>query len=136
MLKYGSDKPDLRIPLEIVDVTDAFAESVFKVFAKAVAGGAIGRAVPAPGGGAKPRSWFDGLNDWAREEGAAGLGYIVFEAGGGKGPIARNLEPERVAAIRRATGLKDGDAVFFAFDRPEKAAKFADRKSPSLNSSH
>ena len=125
MLKYGSDKPDLRIPIEIADVTEAFAESGFKVFAKAVAGGAAVRAIPAPGGGAKPRSWFDGLNEWAREEGAAGLGYIIFEADGGKGPIARNLEPERVAAIRRATGLKDGDAVFFACDRPEKAAKFA-----------
>ncbi len=127
MLKYGTDKPDLRNPLEIVDVTDAFAGSNFGIFAKAIETGAVVRAVPAPGGAARPRSWFDRLNDWAREEGAAGLGYIVFEEGGGKGPIARNLEAERVAAIRAATGLGDGDSVFFACDKAPAAARFAGR---------
>ncbi len=125
MMKYGSDKPDLRIPFEISDVTEAFRGSNFGIFAKAVEGGAVVRAVPAPGAGGQPRSYFDKLNDWARDQGAAGLGYIVFEDGGGKGPIARNLEDERVAAIKEATGLGDGDAVFFACDKPNAAASFA-----------
>ncbi len=125
MMKYGSDKPDLRIPVEISDVTEAFRGSNFGIFAKAVEGGSVVRAVPAPGAGDRPRSYFDKLNDWAREQGAAGLGYIIFEDGGGKGPIARNLEDERVAAIKEATGLGDGDAVFFACDKPNAAASFA-----------
>ena len=125
MLKYGSDKPDLRISLEIVDVTDAFRKSEFKIFAQAIEKGSVVRAIPAPGGGAKPRSWFDNMNDWARKEGAPGLGYIVFEDGGGKGPLARNLDIERVVAIREETGLSDGDAVFFAAGSPEEAAELA-----------
>ena len=125
MLKYGSDKPDLRNPLEIVDVSDAFQGSGFRIFAQQVDKGSVVRAIPAPGGGAKPRSWFDKLNDWARKEGAAGLGYIVFENGGGKGPIARNLDDDRIAKIRAATGLADGDAVFFACDEANAAASLA-----------
>jgi aspartyl-tRNA synthetase len=79
------------------------------------------RAIPAPGAGANPRSFFDKLNEWAREQGAGGLGYITFEGGEARGPIARNLEPERAAAIREACGLRDGDAVFFACDKPAAA---------------
>ncbi len=125
MLKYGSDKPDLRNPIVIADVTEAFRNSGFGIFAKGVAAGSVVRAIPAPGGAAKPRSWFDNLNAWAREEGAGGLGYIGFADGEAKGPIAKNLEPDRVAAIKAATGAKDGDAVFFACDKPLAAAKFA-----------
>jgi aspartyl-tRNA synthetase len=125
MMKYGSDKPDLRNPLVIVDVTESFRGSNFGIFARAVAGGAVVRAIPAPGAATQPRSFFDKLNDWAREQGAPGLGYVVFEGGEGKGPIARNLEPARVQAIREATGLRDGDAVFFACDKPAAAATFA-----------
>ncbi len=125
MLKYGSDKPDLRNPLEIVDVSEAFRGGGFGIFAKAVDAGAVVRAIPAPGAAAQPRSFFDKLNDWARKEGAAGLGYIVYGEGGPKGPIAKNLEPERTAAIKEAAGLSDGDAVFFAADKPSAAAKFA-----------
>ncbi len=125
ILKYGSDKPDLRIPFAIVDVTEAFQGSEFKIFARAIEKGSVVRAIPAPGGGAKPRSWFDNMNDWARKEGAPGLGYIVFEEGGGKGPIARNLDDERVLAIREATGLSNGDAVFFAAGSPADAAELA-----------
>lgn len=125
MLKYGSDKPDLRNPLVITDVTEAFRGSNFGIFARAVEGGSTVRGIPAPGAAKQPRSFFDKLNDWAREQGAAGLGYIVFEGGEGKGPIARNLEPDRIKAIREATGLGDGDAVFFACDKPHAAAIFA-----------
>jgi aspartyl-tRNA synthetase len=125
MLKYGSDKPDLRNPIEIRDVTEAFRGSGFGIFAKSIEGGSVVRAIPASGAGTRPRSYFDKLNDWARAGGAAGLGYIIFADGGGKGPIAKNLDPERVRQIREATGLSDGDAVFFACDKPEAAAKFA-----------
>ncbi|MPY74498.1 MAG: aspartate--tRNA ligase [Alphaproteobacteria bacterium] len=125
MLKYGSDKPDLRNPLVITDVTEAFRGSNFGIFARAIEGGSVVRAIPAPGAAKQPRSFYDKLNDWAREQGAAGLGYIVLEGGEGKGPIARNLEPERIKAIRGATGLGDGDAVFFACDKPGAAAVFA-----------
>jgi len=126
MLLYGTDKPDLRNPIEIADVTEAFRGSGFGIFARAVEQGAVVRAIPAPGAAGKPRSFFDKLNDWARTEGAAGLGYIVYAAGGEtKGPIAKNLDDERVAAIKAAAGLRDGDGVFFACDKEKAAAKFA-----------
>ncbi len=125
MLKYGSDKPDLRNPLTITDVSDIFRGSGFGIFAKSVAAGGIVRAIPAPGTAERPRSFFDKLNEWAREQGAAGLGYVIFAEGGGKGPIAKNLDAERVAALRTATGLKDGDSVFFVSDKKDAAAKFA-----------
>jgi aspartyl-tRNA synthetase len=83
------------------------------------------RAIPAPGAARKPRSFFDRLNEWARSEGAGGLGYITFEGGEAKGPIARNLEPARSAAVRAAFDLADGDAVFFVCDKPAAAATFA-----------
>ncbi len=125
LLTYGSDKPDLRNPLRIADVTEHFADSGFGLFAKIAAAGGIVRAIPAPGAAANPRSFFDKLNEWAREEGAGGLGYIQFEAEGPKGPIARNLEAGRAEAIRVACGLAAGDAVFFAAGKPEETAKFA-----------
>jgi aspartyl-tRNA synthetase len=126
MLVYGTDKPDLRNPIEIADVTEAFRGSGFGIFARAVEQGAVVRAIPAPGAAGKPRSFFDKLNDWARAEGAAGLGYIIFAAEGeAKGPIAKNLDAERVAAIKSAAGLSDGDGVFFACDKESAAAKFA-----------
>jgi aspartyl-tRNA synthetase len=125
MLKYGSDKPDLRNPIVIADVTEPFRGSGFGIFAKAIEGGSIVRAIPAPGAGSKPRSFFDKLNEWARSQGAGGLGYIIFEAAGAKGPIAKNLDEARVAAIKAASGAKDGDAVFFACDKKDIAAKFA-----------
>ncbi|SIS71624.1 aspartate--tRNA ligase [Insolitispirillum peregrinum] len=126
MLKYGSDKPDLRNPLIIVDVTEHFRDGGFGLFAKQVAAGSVVRAIPAPGAAGRPRGWYDKLNEWARENGAGGLGYIQFAEGGeAKGPIAKNLEGDRVAAIKAELGLKDGDAVFFACDKALKAAKFA-----------
>ena len=113
LAEYGSDKPDLRNPLRISDVTDAFAVSGFGLFARNAAAGGQGRAIPAPGAGDRPRSFFDKLNNWARDEKQGGLGYITFDADGAKGPIAKNLEPERCEAIRARCGLNPGDAVFF-----------------------
>ncbi len=127
MMDYGSDKPDLRNPLRIADVTEQFAGSGFGLFARIAASGGIVRAIPAPGGAAQPRSFFDKLNDWAKAEGAGGLGYIVFDADGPKGPIARNLEPERAEAIRTGCGLGAGDAVFFAAGKRDVTPKFAGR---------
>jgi aspartyl-tRNA synthetase len=131
MLKYGVDKPDLRNPLVIVDVTDEFnhPDVSFKAFKNVIASGGVVRAIPATGAGAQPRSFFDKLNDWARGEGAAGLGYIIFEADAdkltGKGPIAKFIPPEVQAAIVTKAGLKAGDAVFFACDQEAKAARLA-----------
>ena len=125
MLEFGSDKPDLRNPIRIVDVTAQYAGSGFGLFARIAASGGIVRAIPAPGAGGNPRSFFDKLNDWARAEGAGGLGYITFDAEGPKGPIARNLEADRAEAIRVACGLNAGDAVFFAAGKKDDAAKFA-----------
>ncbi len=125
MLRYGTDKPDLRNPLLVTDVTEHFAGSGFGLFAKIAASGGVVRAVAAPGTGANPRSFFDKLNEWAREQGAGGLGYIIFEADGAKGPIARNLEPARAEAIRTACGAQPGDAVFFAAGPRDTAPKFA-----------
>ena len=125
MLRYGSDKPDLRIPIEISDASDIFRGSDFKMFASAVAKGSVVRAIPAPGAAARPRSWFDRLNDWAREQGAGGLGYVIFDGGQAKGPLAKFLSAERVEALRRLVAVGDGDAVFFACDTPAAAARFA-----------
>jgi len=125
MLEFGSDKPDLRNPLRISDVTGHFAGSGFGLFARIAASGGVVRAIPAPGAGPRPRGFFDKLNEWARAEGAGGLGYIIFEADGAKGPIAKNLEPERAEAIRAACLVGPGDAVFFAAGAKDTAPKFA-----------
>src|SRR5208283_3907255 len=113
MLIYGSDKPDLRNPLRLADVTAQFAGSGFGLFARIAASGGVVRAIPAPGAAGNPRSFFDKLNDWAKAEGAGGLGYIIYDADGPKGPIARNLEAGRADSVRVAAGLQPGDAVFF-----------------------
>ena len=126
MLKYGSDKPDLRNPIVIADVTEAFKGSGFKIFAGAIEKGSVVRAIPAPGAAKRPRSFFDKMNDWARsDQGAAGLGYIVFDDGEAKGPIAKNLDQDRIDKIRELTGLSDGDAVFFSCDKAGGAAALA-----------
>ena len=131
MLKYGVDKPDLRNPIVIADVTEEFNEPdvSFKAFKNVIASGGVVRAVPAPGAAAQPRSFFDKLNDWARGEGAPGLGYIIFdEADGalvGRGPIAKFLPADVQARLVSKAGLQAGDAVFFACDQPGKAAKLA-----------
>ncbi len=128
MLKYGSDKPDLRIQLpEITDVTSVFtrADVEFRAFRQIIDQGGVVRAIRAPAVSDKPRSFFDKLNDWAKEIGAPGLGYITFEAGAGKGPIARFVGPEAQKELRQITGCVDTDAVFFVCDKKDKAAKMA-----------
>lgn len=125
MKVYGSDKPDLRNPLLITDVTEDFACSGFGLFARIAADGGEVRAIPAPGAGGRPRSFYDKLNAWARENGAGGLGYITFAEDGGQGPIAKNLEADRVETIRTKLGLKPGDAVFFAAGKGHDVAKFS-----------
>ena len=125
LAKYGSDKPDLRNPLVITDVTEVFRGSGFAVFANAIEQGAIVRGIRAPGAAAQPRSFFDKLNQWARDQGAPGLGYVTLAEGGARGPIAKFLDAPRLARLREATGTADGDAVFFVGDRRAVADKLA-----------
>jgi aspartyl-tRNA synthetase len=124
MLKYGSDKPDLRNPIVISDVTDVFRDGPFAVFAKNIESGSVVRAIPAPNAGTRARSFFDSTNQWARDEGFAGLAYINFKGGEGGG-IAKNLGPDRVAELVKTMGLGPNDGVFFACDKPASAAKLA-----------
>ena len=128
--KYGSDKPDLRNPIEIQPVTEHFAGSGFKVFANQIETDPKVEvwAIPAKNkAGAEPigRAFCDRMNAWAQGEGQPGLGYIFFKEGQGSGPIAKNIGEERTAALKAQLGLEDGDAVFFVAGRPEKFYKFA-----------
>lgn len=123
MLKYGTDKPDLRIPLEIQDVTDHFRDSGFSIFAKAVAGGSVVRAIPGPDCGS--RAFADKMNSWAQGEGAPGMGYIIYAEGEARGPVAKALGDDAAFAVRDQMGLKDGDALFFACSAEDDAAALA-----------
>jgi aspartyl-tRNA synthetase len=128
MRKYGSDKPDLRNPIEMQDVSEHFRGSGFKVFARILeeSGNQIW-AIPGPTGGS--RAFCDRMNSWAQGEGQPGLGYIFWKAEegviSGSGPLANNIGVERTEAVRQALGLKDGDAAFFVAGNPEKFVKFA-----------
>lgn len=125
MLKYGTDKPDLRINIEISDVSDVFAHSDFSIFASVVEKSGVVRAIPAPGAAARPRSFFDKMNSWAQDEGAPGLGWISFADGEAKGPIAKRLGDERLDMLKEIAGLKDGDGVFFSSGTEKEAADLA-----------
>ncbi len=125
MLKYGTDKPDLRNPLEISDVSAHFTQSGFGLFEKIVGGGGVVRAIPSPGTTDKSRKFFDDMNDWARSEGHAGLGYVTRKAGEFGGPIAKNHGPERMAEIYAELELGPDDGLFFAAGKPAQAAKLA-----------
>ncbi|TXM75022.1 aspartate--tRNA ligase [Methylobacterium sp. WL12] len=131
MLKYGVDKPDLRNPLLIADVTEEFADDAveFKAFKGVIKSGGVVRAIPATGAATQPRSFFDKLNDFARAEGAPGLGYVVFEEVdgtlAGKGPIAKFIPAPILTRIAEKTGTKAGDAVFFSAGTEAKAAALA-----------
>jgi aspartyl-tRNA synthetase len=123
--KYGSDKPDLRNPLVMQDVSEHFRGSGFKVFAGMLERDPRVRvwAIPAPKGGS--RAFCDRMNSWAQGEGQPGLGYIFWREDEAAGPIAKNIGPERTAAIREQLKLETGDAVFFAAGDPAKFYKFA-----------
>lgn len=125
MVKYGTDKPDLRNPLIIEDVSEIFAGSSFGLFANQVASGGFVRAIKTPDTASKPRSWFDKMNGFAVESGFGGLGYISLSAEGNKGPIAKNLDADRIARLIEKTGAKTGDSIFFVCGKGEKTAKFA-----------
>ncbi|MFL2831493.1 MAG: aspartate--tRNA ligase [Candidatus Puniceispirillaceae bacterium] len=123
ILKYGSDKPDLRIPIEIADVTDIFDGSGFSIFAKNIEKGAVVRAVPGPGCGS--RAIADRMNSWAQGEGAPGMGYIIYGEGEARGPVAKALGAEKAEKIRTRLGLGDGDSAFFACAPASEAANLA-----------
>jgi aspartyl-tRNA synthetase len=127
MRQYGSDKPDLRNPIKMADVSEHFRGSGFKVFANILANDTKAEvwAIPAPGGG--NRAFCDRMNSWAQGEGQPGLGYIFWREGeeGGAGPLAKNIGTERTTAIRDQLGLKVGDAVFFVAGVPKHFVKFA-----------
>jgi aspartyl-tRNA synthetase len=141
LLKYGSDKPDLRNPLAVADVTDEFndARATFNAFKNVIKAGGVVRAIPAPKAAAQPRSWFDKLVEWARNElRAAGLGYIVFETvetpdGGSAvdarvsatGPIAKFIHPDLLARMAAKAGLRSGDVLFFSAGKKSEAERVA-----------
>ena len=123
MLKYGSDKPDLRIALEICDVTHIFRGSDFSIFAKNIEKGAVVRAIPGPKCGS--RAIADRMNSWAQGEGAPGMGYIIYGDGEARGPVAKALGAEKAEQIKQQLGVTDGDAVFFACAPASEAASLA-----------
>ncbi len=127
MLKYGIDKPDLRNPIEITDVTEIFRDSDFSIFKNAIEKGKIVRAIPAPASAGQPRSFFDKMLEYAQVElGAAGLAYITFDDEGiAKGPIAKFLSADKQSKLKSVAGLENGDGVFFTRDNELSAAKMA-----------
>ncbi len=126
MLYYGTDKPDLRNPIKIVDVTDIFDGSGFSLFAKLISSkNAIVRAIPGPKCGS--RSVADRMNSWAQGEGAPGMGYIIYGDGEAKGPVASALGKEKSEEIKTRLGLNDGDAAFFSCSNEKEAADLASK---------
>jgi len=131
MLKYGTDKPDLRNPIEIYDVTEIMKSEGVKldIFKKLISKGSIVRAIPAPNTSNKPRSFFDDFNNWAKEEGAKGLGYILFEKEKeklvGKGPIAKFFSDKSLNELIKICNLKEKDSVFFSCDTKKNVEKIS-----------
>lgn len=126
MLKYGIDKPDLRNPILISDATEIFRGSDFSIFAKQIEQGATIRAIPAPKCAAQARSFFDKMIEFAQQNGAKGLAYIIFdETGEAKGPIAKFLSAEKLSELKKTAALSNGDAVFFSCGKKSEAAKIA-----------
>ena len=125
MLKYGTDKPDLRNPLVISDVTSHFEKSGFGLFEKIVGTGGRVRVIPAPNTHEKSRKFFDDMNDWARKEGFAGLGYVTRKGGEFGGPIAKNHGTEGMEKLYAELGLGENDGLFFAAGKEKDAAKLA-----------
>ena len=133
MMKYGTDKPDTRNPLEITDVTEIFRNSEFSLFRKAIQKGSIVRAIPAPDTASKSRKFFDNMIKFAISEGAGGLGYVQFtEDGEAKGPIAKFLNKEQLASLQKAAKIGSGDTVFFSCAQELEAAKLAGKVRSKL----
>ena len=131
LLKYGTDKPDLRNPIEIFDVTSIMKKDDVKleIFKKLIKSGSLVRAIPAPNTSSKPRSFFDDLNNWAKEEGGKGLGYIILEKNkgkiSGKGPIAKFFSDEAISEIIKTCSLKENDTVFFSCDTKKNVERIS-----------
>ncbi len=131
MLKYGTDKPDLRNPIEIFDVTELFKRNDVKldIFKKLIEQGAVVRAIPAPNTSSKPRSFFDGYNSWAKEEGGKGLGYIILEKNNnnliGKGPIGKFFSEKAIKELAKICKLNEKDSVFFSSDKKKEAERIS-----------
>lgn len=125
MLRYGNDKPDLRNPILISDVSSHFQGSGFGRFASIVESGDVVRAIPAPGTAEKSRKFFDDMNAWAQSEGFAGLGYATRKGGEWGGPIAKNHGEDKMTAMAEALGLGPDDGLFFAAGKEAQAAKLA-----------
>jgi len=127
MLKYGSDKPDLRNPIEMQVVSDHFRGSGFKIFNQILEADPNHeiRAIPAPTGGS--RAFCDRMNSWAQKAGLPGMGYMIFDENEAKGPLAKNIGAERSEAIREQLGLKGGDAAFFLAGKPSEFVAVAGR---------
>ncbi len=123
--KYGTDKPDLRNPLEIDDATECFRNSGFKIFENNINKGFVVKGIKAPNSSKKPRSWFDKLNNWAKDNGQKGLGYIIYEQNKFQGPIANNLKDGNLENLKSSFEIKEGDSIFFISDDLEKASKFS-----------
>lgn len=126
MLKYGSDKPDLRNPIIISDATEVFVDSQFSIFANNIKNSARVRAIPAPKTSSQPRSFFDKMIGYAQSVGAKGLAYIIFDENGeAKGPIAKFLSADQLNLLKTTANLQNGDSVFFSCDKENAAAKLA-----------
>jgi aspartyl-tRNA synthetase len=126
MMKYGSDKPDLRNPIIISDVTEIFADSDFTIFKENIKKNMFVRAIPAKDTAKNPRSFFDNMNSFAISEGAGGLGYIIFDENGiAKGPIAKFLTEAKLDQLKSINTIGAGDAIFFSCDKENKAASIA-----------
>ena len=126
MMKYGSDKPDLRNPIIISDVTEIFADSDFTIFKENIKKNMVVRAIPAKDTAKNPRSFFDNMNSFAISEGAGGLGYIIFDENGiAKGPIAKFLTEAKLDQLKSINSIGAGDAIFFSCDKENKAASIA-----------
>ena len=126
MLKYGSDKPDLRNPIIISDVTEVFHDSDFTIFRENIKNNMVVRAIPAKNTAKNPRSFFDNMNSFAISEGASGLGYIIFDENNlAKGPIAKFLNQEKLNQLQALNDIGAGDALFFSCDKENKAANMS-----------
>ena len=125
MLKYGTDKPDLRNPIEMSDVTEVFTNSGFKIFSESIKKDSNVKvwSIPAKGGGS--RAFCDKMNSWAIKEGQPGLGYIFYKEGMGSGPIAKNIGEDKTKEIKNKFNLTDNDSIFFICGIPKQFMQFA-----------